>query len=85
MCICNDNRQRYVVCTTQEPEHSVVVVGLKVVIRVSSVLSESEAWQTRAGGISGFSGLDIVLSIAPHSGHSKQTSSSGRYMSFAGT
>ena len=43
----------------QKLEHS---VGLEVVVRVSDVLTECEAWLSRTGGIGGLSGSDIVLS-----------------------
>ena len=43
----------------QKPEHS---VGLEVVVSVSDVLTDCEAWLSRTGGIGGLSGSDIVLS-----------------------
>ena len=39
-------------------EHS---VGLKVVVRVLTVLAEGEAWLARTRSIGGLSGSDIVL------------------------
>ena len=43
----------------QKLEHS---VGLEVVVRVTGVLVEGEAWLSRTGGIGGLSGSDVVLS-----------------------
>jgi len=37
-------------------------VGLEVVVRVIDVLTESETWLSRTGGIGRLSGSDIVLS-----------------------
>jgi len=48
-----------VVGAGQELEHS---VGLEVVVRVTGVLAEGEAWLSRTGGIGGLSGSDIELS-----------------------
>ena len=52
------NRSVNVVGAREKLEHS---VGLEVVVRVVTVLIESEAWLTRTG-VGGLSGPDIVLS-----------------------
>ena len=41
--------------------HTLVCVGLEVVVRVTGVLAEGETWLSRTGGIDGLSGSDIVL------------------------
>ena len=61
--VSNVNRSVNVVSARKKLEHT---VGLEVVVRVITVLTEGEAWLTRTGGVSGLSGSDIVLSGPTH-------------------
>ena len=58
--IGDDDRSRDIVIPTQQPENS-VVIGVEIEVRVIDVLSKSETWLMRAGGVGSSRWPHIVL------------------------